>query len=468
LPMDLDLRGYAGVVWKRRWLALAGFLVVVIAAVLYTISETPVYQANVTLFVGQQQIAVQNLTQGLAVTDLSARLLKSYGEILTSRTIAQRAVLDGSLNVTPGEVRGGLNVQPVVDTQVLKLAYNSNEPATAARVANAVADAFVRQISQIDTPQGSKSSAVTVSIVDRAVSPFAPISPNPARNVTLGVLLGLLLGIGLAVGFEYIDTSVKSREDAEQLGLPVVGVIPRLDTRGADVYLDRDPQDAGSEAFRKLRTAIGYLGVEKPIQTLLVTSSMAQEGKTTIALNLAAAYAQSGYSTVLVEADLRRPSLHRIFGVSGTDGLTTVIIGDANLTSSLRVGEIAGLQCLVAGAIPPNPVELLESEQMRDVLSRLRSQFDMVVVDSPPVMPVADSLALATMCDGVVAVARAGKTNRDRLVEAIKQIERSNGHFIGVIMNCLRAGDASYEYGYYNAYRSARPADRPAASRRDG
>jgi receptor protein-tyrosine kinase len=263
--------------------------------------------------------------------------------------------------------------------------------------------------------------------------------------------------VGLALGRDYLDVTVKNREDAERLGLPVVGQVPKLKTGGAEIYLERDAQDIGGEAFRKLRTSIGFLGVERPIRLLLVTSPIANEGKTTCALNLAVAYADAGYRTLLVEADLRRPSLHKIFGLSGTDGLTTAIIGDTLPGRAIRSGDVPNLQCMIAGAIPPNPVELLESEQMGELLQRLRTQFDMVVVDSPPIIPVADSVALAARSDGVVVVARAGSTHRDRLVDAVRQVERSGGRFLGVLMNDVRPTDSPYEYEYYYAYRAGSP-----------
>jgi receptor protein-tyrosine kinase len=457
--MDRDLRGYARIVWKRRWFALAGFVIVVAAAVGYTMSQTPVYKATASLFVGQRQVALQDVGQGLALADLSSRLVKSYAEVMTSRQIAERAVSDSSLGISPGEIQDGLSVQPVVDTLVLNLTYRSTDPAMAERVANAVAAAFVHQIREIDASQTGKGgqAAVNVSIIDPAVMPGAPVSPIPKRNVALGVLLGLMLGVGLALGRDYLDVSVKNREDAERLGFPVVGQIPKLNTGGAEVYVERDAQDIGGEAFRKLRTNIGFLGVEHPIRVLLVTSPVASEGKTTCALNLAVAYADAGFRTLLLEADLRRPSLHRVFGLSGTDGLTTVIIGETLPNHAIRNGEVPNLQCMIAGAIPPNPVELLESEQMGELLQRLRTHFDMVVVDSPPIIPVADSVALAARCDGVVVVARAGSTHRDRLVEAVRQVERSGGRFLGILINEIRPSDSPYEYEYYYAYRAGSP-----------
>ena len=249
--------------------------------------------------------------------------------------------------------------------------------------------------------------------------------------------------------------TVKHRDEIEALGLPVLGSVPRLDTHGEDVYLERDTQGIASEAFRKLRTSIGFLNLEVPTRTILVTSALAQEGKTTTSLNLASAYALGGLRTVLVEADLRRPSLHRVFGMVGTRGLTTAIVGDVPLTEAIMHTETRNLSVLVAGAIPPNPVELLGSDQMTDLLERLERMFDIVIVDSPPLVPVADPAALAGRCDGVVIVARAGKTDKRRLVDSARVVERAGGRLLGVVLNFLRSGDTPYEYEYYYGYRAA-------------
>jgi capsular exopolysaccharide synthesis family protein len=457
--MERDLRGYLRVVWKRRWYALAGFLLAFGAAVAYSVSVPRVYQSSATLFVGQSQVTLQDVNQGLALADLSSRMVKSYAQILSSRALAERAVAEGALNVTPSQIQAGLNVNPIVDTLILRMTYSANDPDTAQRVATAVADAFVKQIKEIDTPDASKGGpvAVNVAIVDAPTRPGSPVSPRPKRDAALGGILGIMLGIGLAIGRESLDVSVKNRQDAERLGLPVIGQIPKLKTHGDDIYIERDAQDIGGEAFRKLRTSIGFLGVEGSIRTVLVTSAFAGEGKTTCALNLAVAYADAGYQTLLVEADLRRPSLHRIFGLSGTDGLTTAIIGGTSPYDVLREGNVPNLKCLVAGAIPPNPVELLESHQMAELLQRLRAQFEMVVIDSPPLIPVADSVTLAPRCDGVVVVARGGSTNRDRLVDAVQQVEKSGGRFLGVLMNAVKPTDSPYEYEYYYTYRAGSP-----------
>lgn len=452
--MDLDLRAYVRLLRKRKWFVVGALGICLALAGLITARTTPTYQAQATLFVGQPQISFEQLPTGLAVTNLSNSLLKSYVQIITSRSIAQAAIADSGLPVTVGQVKGGLTSEAVVDTLVMKLTYTGNDPALAQQIVNAVADTFV---SQNNAGSSGSKTAVPVRIIDRATQPGAPISPNPARNMTLGALLGLVAGVGLAFIVEQLDVTVKHREDLEELGLHVLGSIPTLDTRGDDVYLDRDTQGLGGEAFRKVRTSIGFLGVEAPIRTLLVTSPFAQDGKTMVSLNLAAAFALGGLRTLLVEADLRRPSLHKRFPVSGTNGLTTAIVGQVTVDEAIFATDTKNLSVMLAGAIPPNPVELLGSEQMASLLEQLARSFDVVIVDSPPALPVADAATIMARTDGVVVVARTGKTDRRKLDEAAQLVPRAGGRLLGIVLNYQKPSEAPYEYSYYYSYRPAEP-----------
>jgi capsular exopolysaccharide synthesis family protein len=462
--MDLDLRAYARMLSKRKWIALATFAVCVALGALVTAQASPIYRSATTLFVGEQQVSLTEAQEGVFVRNLSVGLLKSYVEIIESRSIAQRAIVDGGLDVSPGQIAAGLQAQAIIDTQIIELTYSGSDPPRAQRIANAVADAFVAEIDRLGEQAGG-DPAVTIDIIDRAVTPGSPISPNPTRNMTLAALLGLLAAAGLVVLVEYLDVSVKHRDEIEALGLHVIGSIPRLSTQGADVYLERDTQGIAGEAFRKLRTSVGFINLEQPTRSILITSSLAQEGKTTTSLNLAMAYALGGLRTILVEADLRRPSLHRVFGMIGTRGLTTAIVGDVPLTEAIMQTDTRNLSVLVAGAIPPNPVELLGSDQMTELLERLERMYDIVVIDSPPLVPVADPAALAGRCDGVIIVARSGKTDRRRLLDGARVIERAGGHLLGVVLNFLKPSDAPYDYNYYYGYRTA---DRPAGQAGSG
>lgn len=449
--MEFDLRAYARTLFKRKWYAAAVLIVFILFGVLITARAPKLYETRTTLLVGERQVAIEQAREGLFVRNLSFGLMKTYAELVKSRSVAQQAIANTGLPVTPFQIRSGLEARVLLDTQIIEVTYRGRDPARVQRIANAVTSAFVDQIEQIES---AGTPAVEVSIVDQAEPPDRPVSPNPLRNLTLAVALGLLAGIGLAFFVDHLDVSVKTREEVEALGFSVLGVIPRLDFKGESIHLERDLQGAGGEAFRMIRTSIGFVNVETPVRSLLVTSATAQEGKTTTSLNLAAAYAVGGLRTVLVEADLRRPSLHRVFGMNGTRGLTTAIVGDVALNEAILNTDMRNLSVLMAGAIPPNPVELLGSDQMLELLDRLQRSFDIVVIDSPPVVPVADPAALAGRTGGVVLVVRAGKTDRRRVMQASQVIDRAGGRMLGVVLNDVRFDAAPGSYEYYYGYLS--------------
>jgi receptor protein-tyrosine kinase len=449
--MEFDLRAYARTLYKRKWYAAIVIVAFVLGGVLISVRATKIYQTRTTLIVGERQVAIEQAQEGLFIRNLTAGLLKTYVEIIKSRSIAQQAIANSGLDVSPGVVQSGLTATSILDTQVIEVRYAGPDPARAQRIANAVADAFVAQIEQIES---AGTPAVQVSVLDRAGTPGSPISPNPTRNLTVAILMGLIAGIGVAFLIDQLDVSIKHRDEIEALGFPVLGAIPRLDFKGQTVHLERDLQGPGGEAFRMVRTSIGFVNLETPVRTLLVSSPMAQEGKTTTSLNLAAAYAVGGLRTILVEADLRRPSLHRVFGMIGTRGLTTAIVGDVPLNDAILHTDMRNLSVLMAGAIPPNPLELLGSDQMTELLSRLQRSFDVVIIDSPPLVPVADPSALAGRCDGVLVVARAGKTDRRRLAQASQVVQRAGGNILGVILNDVRFKDSPGSYDYYYGYTS--------------
>lgn len=449
--MELELRDYLRILRKRRW-ALIGVLVgVLVLAGAFTARQTPVYEAESKLFVGQRQIAATEVAQGQSITQLSFQLLKSYAAILRTRPIAESAVEREGLSVSPVELAEQLRADPILDTQIIRLRYRSTDPRTAQRTVNAVAQVFVEEVERIETPglEGT-DAAVRVSTVEPALTPEEPVSPQPVRNMALALVLGLMGGVGLAFVVEYLDTTVKDREDAERsVGAPVLATVPRIDTHGQELYLERDPQSVAAEAFRKLRTAIQFLGVDHAVKVLLVSSPFAREGKTTTALNLANAYAQAGLRTLIVEADLRRPTLHKVFPTDGQRGLTTALIGRIPLDNAVMATDVRNLSFIPAGALPPNPAELLGSQHMAEILDELRSRFDIVVVDAPPLLPVADASAMAPRADGVILVARAGSTSRDRLQEAAGLVGTVGGRLLGISLNYQKVEGKQYGYQYY-------------------
>ena len=308
----------------------------------------------------------------------------------------------------------------------------------------------------------------SVRIVDRAKPPKYPIKPKKKLNLLLGIMVGLGLGVGLTFIKEYLDTSLKSIEDVERLGFPVLGSIPFISAQRADhseTYQNGEikriesrlithfaPKSPISEAYRTLRTNIQYAKVDQPIKTVLVTSSGPGEGKSTSVANLAITFAQMGTKTLLVDTDLRRPVLHGIFGVSREEGLTNVLIGKASLKDVIQPTRIENLDILTSGTLPPNPSELLASKAMEKCLKDLSNQFGIVLFDSPPVIAVTDAAVLSTKLDGVVLVIKSGETGKDALLRSQILLDNVHAKIFGVMVNGVNITNMYGSYYYYYQY----------------
>ena len=294
-------------------------------------------------------------------------------------------------------------------------------------------------------------------IIGVATLPTKPSSPKPTTDILLGVIIGLVLGIGIALLREYYDESIRTMADLERVthGVPTLGLIPAIGDWRSDgePYLvsEKAPTSPPAEAYRSLRTAIQFLGLERDIKTLLFTSPSAAEGKTTTLSNMATTMAHAGQSVVMVCCDLRRPRIHNFFGLSNQVGFTSVLLGTATLEEALQsVPGIPGLYLLASGPTPPNPSELLSDPRCKAVIAQLADRADLVLIDSPPVLPVTDAAVLASQVDGVILVTSVGNSSRKDVSRAIEVLGRVNAPLVGMILNKASESDsyAYYRYSY--------------------
>ncbi|MCC7161384.1 MAG: polysaccharide biosynthesis tyrosine autokinase [Anaerolineae bacterium] len=303
-----------------------------------------------------------------------------------------------------------------------------------------------------------QDSGSYLSILAPAQLPSKPISPNVQLYLIIAAMLGLIISGAIIFAIEYLDETVKDANDAQtQLNVPTLGTITRIQDikRPADqVVTITQPRSPISEAYRVLRTNLRFSGIENPNGALLVTSSGPGEGKSTTAANLATTIAQSGKRVILLDCDLRRPSLQNLFNVSNDVGLTDLFLDDApELDRVLKPTAIPGLRLLTTGTIPPNPSEILDSKRMTDILSALRSQSDMVVIDSSPALLVADASILGSRCSGAILVVDSGKTRIDVARRALNTLKQANVKVLGTVINKLSTRrTAGYNYHYYNYY----------------
>lgn len=336
--------------------------------------------------------------------------------------------------------------------------------------ARSLRDSLLKQ--QMETAVNSELAPTNVRIVDRAEVPLFAAKPNVKLNVVLGAFLGVLFAVGATLVANYFDSSVKSSEDVETLlQLPTLAVIPSFErrqppsrpspaaaapqgARAADLVVFREPKSMVAEAFRSMRTAVLFSTPNAPPRVLVVTSAAASEGKTSTSLNLASTLAASGSRTLLIDADLRRPSCHRAFGIANDTGLSRYLAGQVELDDVVRVLDVPNLLFVPAGPTPPNPAELVGSERMRETLEKLRDDYDFVIVDSPPTLPVTDAVLLGREADGVVLVVKGNDTPRELVKRARDQLQQAGVHILGALVNNVQGGWGSlYGYGrYYGGY----------------
>jgi tyrosine-protein kinase Etk/Wzc len=303
----------------------------------------------------------------------------------------------------------------------------------------------------------------SVQIVEHAIEPLEPVSPKPVRNLALAMMLGLVLGIVLAFVREYMDRRLHSSDRIEALyGLPTMARIPGMalgsgrEDRSAELVALRDTLSLGAESFRNLRTNVRFAGKGEGADALVVTSPSTREGKSLTAANLAVTLAQQGRPTLLLDADMRRPVQHRQFEVPQTPGLSDCLLADELLDGVIHPTMLESLFVLPAGSQPQNPAELLDSPQMDRLLEALRTRYDAVIIDSPPVLAVTDSAVLAPKTDGVILVVRAEKSDKDAIALAIQQLRQVDAEILGIVINDAKA-EGSYHSYYKEYYGETRP-----------
>ena len=315
---------------------------------------------------------------------------------------------------------------------------------------------YVNLLNSLESVRLSKAqNTPTVKQVEPAVVPQFPISPQPFRSTALAGAVGLMLAAGIAFLVEYLDDTLKTMDDIERvLKLPVVGYIAEIQYESGseeNLYVTRQPRSPVSEAFRLLRTNLEFTGVDRPIRRLLVTSAGPSEGKTTISVNLAAIIAQGGKRVVIVDADLRRPKVHRFLGLSNKFGLSDLFRGAVAVRMvSQHVENLETVSVVTSGSLPPNPTELLASVRMEQILQEAEKEADIIIIDSPPSL-VADVQVLASKVDGVIIIVRPGHTQTDAAVATLEQLNRAGAHVIGVVLNRIPRDRADY-YGGYRHY----------------
>jgi succinoglycan biosynthesis transport protein ExoP len=317
------------------------------------------------------------------------------------------------------------------------------------------------RMSEVDLASLVQSN--NIWFIDRAISSDDKVRPKLSTNLPMSLLIGLLGGVALAFFMEYIDSTIKSREDLEDIvGVPFLGAVPVLtrsdlmslpEERDRNIYVHSRPRSTAAEALRSIRTNILFRTPDKPQKRLLIASAVPREGKSFISSNLSSIIAMTGSKVLIIDADLRRPSQHKLFATTNTAGLSSVLVGDTSFEESVHHTHVPGLDLLPSGPRPPNPAELLGSELMERFLDTL-TDYEFVIIDSSPIGAVADPLILSRFVDGVLMVVESNKTNRDHVVQCRSRMTEVKANIIGAVVNKLDIRRTGYGYYYYYDYNS--------------
>ena len=492
---EVTLLDYVRVVWRRKWFVGVGMLVAVLGALVASSVQDPIYSAEAQMLVEPRSgDAVFQQDQNLAVSSLDRRIQTEI-QVLEGQQVRQRVQDDLGLAELPPDVDGVAGSTDVVSVNV-----RSGDPQVAQTLADAYIDAYIatrRELAvseltrasdqlratvtdlqaQIDaTDEGSTQrqallaqqapfkerldqlqidAALTTggaSIVQSAELPTDPVEPKPIAAGVLAGVVGLIIGLAAAFIIDFLDDSIRRADDLTvHSDLPVLAVVPGKTPPDHRPIALSEPHEFAVEVYRGLRTSVQFLGLDQPLRVLQVTSALPGEGKTTTAANLAVVLAQAGKQVAIVDADLRKPRIHSVFGLPTRPGLTEALIGSESL--EMAINHLGTIHVIVAGTMAPNPSEILASARFANLIATLASRYDYVIVDSAPVLPVSDALALSRVVDGVLLVCQAGRTTRRTLAEATSRLAQVGAPLVGLVLNrATERTSQGYGYGYEYQY----------------
>lgn len=428
-------------------MVLAGTLVGAGAAML----TTPTYTSRTQLFVAiQNSGSVLELQQG---NSFSQARVQSYVKTVQSPVVLQPAIDSLGLNTSPEELASRVTATNELNTVLIDISVEDRSPVQAAALAQAIANSLIGAVDSLEKPKTGGTSPVSLSVITPAKSSASPTAPNTRMNIALGFVLGLVLGVGAAIVRSSLDNRVRGELDLRSVtDLPLLGGVAfSADVPKSPLLTQTSPQSPRAESFRQMRTNLQFANVAGKSRSVIVTSSLPGEGKSTTATNLAISLAQAGQKVCLVDADLRRPSVNQYLGLDRNVGLTTALLGEMTVGDLLHKWGDDDLYVLTSGRIPPNPSELLGSQEMQQLIVALEGAFDVVVIDTPPVLPVTDATVLAQHVGGVILVVGAHRIKRNELERSLQALRLVEADVLGVILNRipLKGADA-YAYSYAN------------------
>jgi capsular exopolysaccharide synthesis family protein len=444
-------------VLRRRWrsvvtLTLLGVLLTGVSSML----ATPTYQATAGIFFSLDSATSANeLAQGATFT---RDQMASFATLATTPAVLDRVIDQLDLDTDVSTLAGQVSATAADGTVILDVSVTQTSPQQAARIANAVARTLTNVVEAVGPRDDQSGSALRGTVVTPATTPHYASSPRTKLNVIAGLIAGLLLGVALAVLRENLDTRLRSSGQLRSLtDAPVLGQLTHDPDSATELAVHDRPHGPAAELYRQLRTNTQFLQTGAHPLSMIVTSSVAAEGKSTVAVNLALALAEVSDRVLLVDADLRRPTVADRLGIEGGAGLTTVLIGRATFEDVVQEWGPHRLSVLTSGAVPPNPTALLSSEAMSDLAAEIAERYDVVVYDTAPVLPVTDALVLSRVADGVVLVAGMRTVRRPEVEESLEALARVDSRLFGLVVNRVPAREHAGAFAYTPYVQTPRP-----------
>ncbi|MET1052786.1 MAG: polysaccharide biosynthesis tyrosine autokinase [Mycetocola sp.] len=412
-------------------------------------STLPVkYTSTSSVFVSAERGETSSeLVQGATYTQ---NLVESYVALATMPAVLSPVIEELSLDVTPQALANSVTVDAPLNTVIIEIHATNASPEMSAKIADSVANSLAQQAQELSPTGGDDKPSINMELVAPAQIPSFPTEPNTRLYIITLAAAGLLTGVIYAFARELLDTRVRSSKDLQRISdAPLIAAVPRARRQGYDpIVMRAEPHGPRAEAYRRLLANIQFSDVDRGIRSVLVTSALTGEGKTTTSVNLALAAAERTGRVLLIDADLRRPSVAEYFALEGAVGLTTVLKGDIEPHEAIVSLKNGMPDVLPAGIAPPNPSQLLGSESMTSLMAELHKTYDFIVVDSPPVVPVTDALTLTRLIDGTIVIARYMTTRRQQLGRALDNLMDVNARVLGIVLNRVKQEDPSPYYVY--------------------
>ena len=444
---EINLKEFLG--YLKRYIVwfIIAIIIAVGAAVGYDLGiKKPVYQARTTIVIAKND-AGESAANTLNDVNASQKLTSTYSEIAKSELVLNRVIENLGLSQNVKELSRDVTVKPVENTSILSVQVKNLEPEQAAIIANEIARVFSEEVMKI-------YKLDNVSQLSVAEAPEAPANNTLVRDIVLAVAVAVVAVAGVAFLRFYLDDTVKYNEDAEKTyGLPVTGRICKSEAKtreGADELIaEKSPKAIVSENIKSLRTNLQFTAVDKNLKTILVTSTNSGEGKSFVSSNLAVSFAQADKRVLIVDCDLRKGRIHKLFRVPNVDGLSNLLADDlVRMDKYIRPTQIENLHVITCGTYPPNPSELLASQKNKRLIAGLKNYYDIIIFDGAPVGGLADSVILSSLMDETLIVTREGATSKSELKATKEALDKVGAKIAGLVFNMVSQKSAKY-YSYY-------------------